>query len=103
MLTIPFSYNWNNKLDCKAFTTIRIYSHDNHRPGTSVNAVLKGISKGVGKIMNVKTFLLKDLNDFMAYLDTGYNTAECQKIIKTMYPNLNFDTKLLAFILIVKD
>ena len=50
MITIPFSYNWNNKLDCKAFTTIRIFNPENHRPEIAVNAVLKGASKGTGKI-----------------------------------------------------
>lgn len=102
-LPIPFSYNWNNKLDCKAFTTIRLYSPDNHVIGKEVNAVLKGVSKGTGKIVKVKCFLLKDLNDYMAYLDTGYDAVETANIIRKMYPAVDFTKKLLAFILILKD
>ena len=103
MLNIPFSYNWNNKLDCHAFTTIRIYNPAIHFVGNMVDPVLKGQSKGKGVMADVKPFLLKNLNPFMSYLDTGYSVEECAKIIKTMYPKIDFNTKQLAFILIVKD
>lgn len=103
METIPFSYNWNNKLDCKAFTTIRIFNPAKHVVGNRVQAVLKGESKGEGTIMDVKPFLLEKLNPFMSYLDTGYSVEECRNIIVRMYPKIDFTTKQLAFILIVKD
>jgi hypothetical protein len=103
MLTIPFSYNWNNKLDCHAFTTIGLYNPDTHKQGTKVNAVLKGMSKGTGVIVDVKPFLLQNLNPYMSYLDTGYAVQECKNIINTMYPKVDFTKKQLAFILIVKD
>lgn len=102
-LPIPFSYNWNNKLDCKALTTIRIYSPHNHVPDRAVLLNLKGVGKGTGKIKGVKKFYLADLNDYMAYIDTGYNKEECAKIIRTMYPTFDFANKYMAFILIVKD
>lgn len=103
METIPFSYNWNNKLDCKAFTTIRLYNPAKHKPGTKVDPVLKGVSKGVGTIVDVKPFLLEQLNPYMSYLDTGYSVEECKKIIVRMYSSIDFKTKKLAFILIVKE
>ncbi len=103
MEVLPFSYNWNNKLDCLAFTTIRLYNPNKHIPGVKVDPVLKGQSKGPGTIVEVKPFLLQNLNPYMSYLDTGYNVEECTKIIRTMYPKIDFTTKKLAFILIVKD
>lgn len=103
MLLLPFSYNWNNKLDCKAFTTIRIYNPTVHIPGTKVDPIFKGISKGIGKIMEVKPFHLANLNPYISYLDTGYSVEECKGIILKMYPKVDFNKKQLALILIVKD
>lgn len=103
METIPFSYNWNNKLDCKAFTTIRLYNPNKHFEGNQVNIWLKGGARGTGTIKAVKPFLLEKLNPFISYLDTGYSVEECRNIILKMYPSINFQTKQLALILIVKD
>ncbi|MGQ0738382.1 MAG: hypothetical protein ACT4OJ_04915 [Bacteroidota bacterium] len=65
--------------------------------------ILKGVSKGIGKIMAVKLFLLDKLNPFMSYLDTGYSVEECKGIITRMYPTVDFQTKQLAFILFAKN
>lgn len=103
MLIIPFSYNWNNKLDCKAFTTIRIYNPGTHIPGMVVDVQLKGVSKGIAKIISVKPFYLHNLNEYMSYLDTGYAVPELKNIIEKMYPKIYFTTKKMVFILILKD
>jgi len=103
MLTLSFSYNWNNKLDCKAFTTIRIYNPENHVPDKPVSITLKGIKKCTGLIKGCKRFLLADLNEYMAYLDTGYNKEECTKVIERMYPSVDFKVKKMALLLILKD
>ncbi|HMR84804.1 MAG TPA: hypothetical protein PKE30_16780 [Niabella sp.] len=103
MVILPFSYNWNNKLDCTAFTTIRIFNTEKHIEGIRVNAVLKGQSKGFGTIMSVKPFYLAQLNTFISYLDTGYSVEECRNIILKMYPKVDFAKQQLALLLIVKD
>jgi hypothetical protein len=102
-LTLPFSYNWNNKLDCLAFTTIRLYSAQNHVPDRPVQYTLKGVLKGNGKLKGCKKFLLHEMNEYIAYLDTGYSLEEAKNIIIRMYPNVDFKTKQLALLLIVKD
>ena len=103
MININFSYNWNNKLDCKAFTTIRIYSVVKHIPGQEVNIQLGGADLCEGKIIEVKRFFLKDMTNYMAYLDTGYDKEEATKIITRMYPRFDFTKQMLAFILILKN
>lgn len=102
-LNIPFSYNWNNKLECNAFTTIRLYQPEKHKVDMPVDCVLKGALKCKGKIKKVKVFLLHEMTDYMAWLDTGYDKEEATKIIQRMYSAVDFKTKQLAFILIVKD
>lgn len=103
MFDLKFSYNWNNKLDCTAFTTIRLFNSSKHKPEEKVNLLLKENPMGTGTIKSVRCFFLADLNEFVSYLDTGYSVAECQKIIHTMYPQVDFTKTHLALILIVKD
>lgn len=102
-LQLNFSYNWNNKLDCKAFTTLRLYNAVKHVPGTPVRITLKGDEKGRGHIAAVKPLRLAQINDYIGYLDTGYNGAETKKILSNMYPNSNWEVMMLVLILIVKD
>jgi hypothetical protein len=102
METIEFSTNWNKKLQCNAFTTIRLFNPGKYR----VNQVYKIEQKKVflmqAAIIAIKPFMLHDLNDFMAYLDTGYNANECKLIIQRMYANIDFSKTKLSLILLVK-
>jgi hypothetical protein len=100
---ISFSYNWNNKLNCNAFTTIRLFQPDKYIIGEKYKVSLKGIPVCESVIINIKNFKLYDLNDFIAFIDTGYNKEECRKIILRMYPKIDFTTQLLSLILILKS
>ena len=102
MKTIPFSYNWNNKLDCKAFTTLRL--NNSYEVGDEVEIFLKSQTKGIGIIVGKKVLKLKDINEFIARIDTGYSAEECKKLIQTMYKKsvIDWENKLLYLYLIVK-
>lgn len=39
--SIKFSYNWNQKLNCKAFTTIRIHNDGKYVVGEIYNVYLE--------------------------------------------------------------
>jgi hypothetical protein len=60
MDTIKFSHNWNNKLDCHAFTTLR---RSNPRRYAAIS-------------------------DFITWIDTGYSLDECKGILRKMYPDV---------------
>ena len=100
---ITFSYNWNNKLDCKMFTTVRLQS-DKYQIGHIHDIILKGKSKGEGKIVAVKVKLLSQIDEFETGLDTGYNQQDFRKLIMTMYKNTvkDWSTQKLLIILIRK-
>lgn len=100
---ISFSYSWNNKLDCSAFTTIRIHQPSKYVVGSIYEVNLKGKLHGRYKILDIKHFKLSQINEFVARLDTGYSKEECTSIIKKMYPKVNFETKLLSLILLSSD
>lgn len=106
MTDLIFSYNWNNKLYCKAFTTIRIKNEKKHAIGTEYKIKLhpKGVAGteelGIATIKDVKYFKIEKLNDFMSYIDTGYNKEECEKIMRRMYPKIDFEKADFSFILL---
>jgi uncharacterized protein YqfB (UPF0267 family) len=108
MATIRFSYNWNNKLAGKAFTTIRLMDHKRYRIGETYEVFLaKGKEDNFlcyAEIEDIKHFKLADLNNFMSYIDTGYSVDECRNMIRTMYKNRvkDWEKQYLSFILLVK-
>ena len=102
MLELNFSYNWNNKLDCKVFTTLRLSNR--FEINNSIKITLNKKEIGYGKIIGKKSFKLKDINDWVAYIDTGYNAEKCKNILKKMYKNknINWNEQIIYFYLIEK-
>jgi len=86
MKTMEFKNNWNRKLDCMAFVTIRPGKYE---VGDEYKIMLKQgkemIAKGVGEVKQVKRMRVCQLNDYMAYLDSGYSAEVCKGIIQKMY------------------
>lgn len=101
MREIIFTYNWNNKLDCKSFTCLRL--SDRYKVGQEYKILLKTkeglIAKGVAKIIDVKHLTLDKINTFVSHIDTGYGEIQCRQIIVSMYPNANWQIEKLKLIL----
>lgn len=98
---LEFSTNWNNKLDCTYFTTLRLSGR--FSVGDTIEIWLKKQFKGEGKVVKKRTINLKDISDIMAYLDTGYSAEETRDIIKKMHPKItNWDTTPVYYYLIHK-
>ncbi len=99
---ISFTYNWNNKLAGKFFTTLRLKNDSKYFIGETYSIYLKKKLIFYAEIVTIKHFHLSDINDYVAGLDTGYSTQECRNIIKTMYKNIDWDKRLLSLILLRK-
>lgn len=80
-----FSYNWNNKLDCNFFTTIRLHNPKKYWVGSTHRIFLKENDLGTAKIVQVKTVRLEEIDSFTASLDTGYNAAQTRALFRKMY------------------
>ena len=87
MKTINFTYNWNNKLDCKAFTTFRLRNPAKYKIGESYQILLKGKVVGTATIVQILPLTLDKVNEWIARLDTGYSLPEFKKLVETMYKN----------------
>lgn len=101
-----FSYNWNGKLNCNSFTTIRLANENKYQTGKFLKVFLNKQLFGFYRIIAIKTIQLAGINDWMALLDTGYNAKQCRQIIRDMYknkPNINTETAYFHYILLTKD
>ena len=105
--TLPefrFSYNWNNLLCCKIFSTIRL-QEPHFKEGDSVNILLrqKGIWKCIGKAIVLHIFPDFKILDNLGLLpcNTGYNVEMSLKLYTQFNSNIPItnDTKAWYFIL----
>jgi len=84
MQRLTFSTNWNNKLDCGSFTTIRLSGRFNI--GEEIEVFFRDNRRaGRFKIIGKKRISLDGINDWIAYIDTGYSAVECKDILRKMY------------------
>lgn len=82
---IEFSFNWNNKLNCNAFTSIRLLNWNKYRTGRLYDIYLKKEFIKKAHLVEIRTFRLSSLNEFVCFLDTGYDKKTTVDIIRKMY------------------
>jgi hypothetical protein len=102
MEKLEFSTNWNNKLDCKCFTTIRLFNQSKHFRGNQFDVFLQKKFKGKAIVLGITIAKLEQLNDYVCYLDTGYNRLETIGILRKIYPRIDFDKQKICIILLEK-
>lgn len=82
---IKFSCNWNGKLNCTAFTTLR---RKHYRVGERLVVKLNGNEIKTVLVKEKRTFDYTQITEFEAYQDTGYSKEATIKILEKMYPDL---------------
>jgi hypothetical protein len=85
MERLSFSTNWNGKLWADCFTTIRLYNPNKYKTGAKFEIWLKKDFMHKAIVLDVKKLKMSQLNEWICALDTGYNLAETQNVLKTMY------------------
>jgi len=102
MDSIIFSYNWNKKLDCLAFTTFRLHNDKKYQIGQEYKILEGSRYRGTAQIVDKKTLYLSQVNEFIAQIDTGYSLGEFIGIVEKMYGDLShkakFDLILLKYV-----
>jgi hypothetical protein len=100
---LDFSYNWNNKLECNSFSTLRLRNDTKYYAGAKMNIRLKGIDKGTATIVAVSYFALDKINESVARLDTGYSESDCNDFIRKMYKDIDWNRQQLCFCILSYD
>jgi len=98
---IRFSFNWNGKLNNRAFTTIRIHNPNKYTIGKTYQIELNGKPNGKATLQDKRVLRVDQLNRFICYLDTGYSQTETMNILKRMYKTIDLQTALFDFCLLV--
>ena len=93
---LKFSYNWNNKLNCKAWTTLRKRT-DKYKVGELYDVYLKNQYMGKAELISITKTSSPKLNAYVCYLDTGYGVAQTQQILKRMYKRDDVPLLFLLF------
>ena len=99
MAKIGFSKNWNKKLDCEYFTTIRLES-SKYKKGELFDIELHQIPLGKAEVVSTKTIYLDKLDEMTAALDSGLTLQEAKEKFYSMYPTINFLYKPVVIILL---
>lgn len=82
---LEFSQNWNGKLYCKHWTTIRLRNNHKYRRGDSYDIYLKDEFLGIAELIGLRYTTRGKLNEFVCYLDTGYDVVSTQNMLGKMY------------------
>lgn len=102
---INFSHNWNNKLNCNIFTTVRNIdklSYYEERRGSIFEILLMGRVYSTARLIDVILIDLKDSNKYieiltkiLLMLDTGLRECEYEKVFEKF--NIKDKAVLLVF------
>lgn len=99
-----FSFNWNNKLSNRSFTTIRLFNERKYKPG-EIHAIILRTKNNVvtlcgdAEILESRKIYGRDFNEFIAQIDTGYSLKEMKGILGRMYSNKDIESTAFSFVL----
>lgn len=97
---LSFNYNYNNKLLCRSFTTLRLDT-GKFKPGQSYIIDCNGVPRFDAVVLEVKSLAWNDLNEFIARVDTGSSLEKLKDLLKNIYGD-DADQKRYSFILLTR-
>lgn len=100
MDNLPFSTNWNHKLGCPYFTTIRLHNPNKYRIGAVLRVLHKEQFCKYVEVLQVITTTPCKLTELVCRLDTGYSKAETLAILRKMYKNFDTENTKIDLILL---
>lgn len=99
---ITFSTNWNNKLGCNVFTTIRLANKNKYFKGNVLELWLKQQRLQNVEVIEYVECYANELKEYLCYTDTGYSKNETLNILKAMYKLDTVDSLRICVVLLRK-
>lgn len=99
---LNFDRNYNNKLRCKVFTSLRL-PDDKYKRGARFEISLGGYPKGTAKVIGLSYVTCDKLSEWIAKLDTGFTVKETIQLLKSLYkdrPCMDWKTGQLVYLLL---
>jgi hypothetical protein len=97
MKKLEFSYNWNNKLDCRSFSTVRLANPNKYQLLELYEVIQHNgknkpvLKRGIARLQAITPFYLDKVTPGITFLDTNLPKIDFIKLVKTMYKNKNID------------
>lgn len=95
---IPFSKNWNNKLNSEYFTSIRLPNRK-YTPGNILEVHCSNEWRYNAMVLHSKEILLYKLTEYDTLIDAGMCRVDFIYMMKKMYPEYNFEEKPMVMLL----
>lgn len=91
MLTIKFRENFNNKLNCTYFTTIRECIPSKYHVGAIYKIYVGSLYLKKAVLLKATIVTLNQLDDVFLYMDSGCDRSQFMSVFRDFYPlsNLN--------------
>lgn len=100
---IEFSENRNGKLNCQAFTMLRLHNPAKYAVGAIKQIYLRGVWKGDAKVIQVNRIKLNEISPFISKLDAGVEPEQLRQTLRATFrnrPGINWDIQLLDLVLL---
>ena len=83
---------------------MRLKDENRFHIGETYDILLKDQLLCHAELVDINHFFLKNVNNFIAGLDTGYSSKQCQAMIMTMYKSYDIDweKRMLSLLLLKK-
>lgn len=100
IVDLVFGKNYNHKLNCYAFTAI-LLKRDGYKVGILYRINIESTFQKYARAIEIREIYLKDINNYISYLDLGVKAEEGKKLLKDAYKdrNINWETEKLVFVL----
>lgn len=86
-MKLNYSYNWNNKLDCKAYSSLRKSARFEIGDLVEVSLDKKFHHRAYVRYKK-RIEKISQLNEAICLIDTGYSKKETIKVLKRMYKDI---------------
>ena len=98
---INFTTNWNNKLYCDHYTTIRLAS-PYYQVGRFYDIELRKECLHTARIIDIRFLKLENINTFISYIDAGLSVEDFKTLMNRFYKDKDWSTQRLIMILLEK-
>lgn len=100
MKRINFAKNWNGKLHCEAFSSLRLANAEKYVVGETYEVWLGERVHSGAVLVSARLLPLREMTEEMAYLDTGLSLKETKALLREFYSEITEESKMHYLIFI---
>lgn len=94
---IPFCHNWNNKLLCNVWSTLRLRNDVKYQLNKAYDIELDGKFYGDCICVFIKHFDFLAITEPLFLMDMGYNLENGRKLLKNLYAHKPIEVEQSQF------